>query len=510
MRRFWVSFTIVIVTAVLIAIATAVLIPAHLFAQAQAGQQVGIIKVKAISRTIKAVTYRPKSGDTRIDFQGTPLMPYGLGEARVDAKESSVFIEAEFKKLEPPTKFGGEYLTYVLWAITPEGRTSNLGELVLDGDSSEAKVTTRLFSFGLIVTAEPYFAVAFPSEVVVLENVIRKDTKGKVEEVDAKFELLQRGNYEEAKLGAFQIDPKVPLELYQARNAVRIAKWREADKYAPESWSKAEKALQQAEDYVKRKQPKKSIMMVSRESVQMAEDAGMIALKRKGEEQLGAERQQALEREAKGKAETEAAEARKKAEEESRRKAEAATADAEAARQTALMKEEQARAQAEIAREAAQRAEAEKQALRARLLEQFNRILETRDTPRGLVVTMADVLFDTGKYDLRPAARERLAKLSGIVLSHPGLNLEIEGHTDSTGGDELNQRLSEQRAGSVLEYLTQEGLPRNSLTAKGYGKTMPIADNQTAEGRQKNRRVEIVVSGEVIGTHIGKQPLTQR
>jgi outer membrane protein OmpA-like peptidoglycan-associated protein len=193
----------------------------------------------------------------------------------------------------------------------------------------------------------------------------------------------------------------------------------------------------------------------------------------------------------KAKAEAEALAARTKAEADAR----AAQANAEA--EALKAREQAAQAEAEQARQAAE-------ALRAQLLEQFNRILETRDTPRGLVVNMADVLFDTAKFDLRPTAREKLARFSGIVLAHPGLNLAIEGHTDSTGSDELNQKLSEQRAESVRKYLTEQGLPDSSMTATGFGKTMPIADNSTAAGRQQNRRVEIVISGEVIGRKIGK------
>jgi outer membrane protein OmpA-like peptidoglycan-associated protein len=505
-------------TSLFLSLALLVLSPVFGLSQEESA---GIVKVKAVSRSVKAVTYRPKSGSTKIDFMGTPLLPNAKGEAKVESKQGSVVIEAEFEKLDSPSNLGPEFLTYVLWAITPEGRANNLGELVLDGNKSKANVTTRLQSFGLIVTAEPYFAVSIPSEVVVLENIIRKDTVGKVEEVEAKADLLQRGNYEDVKLQALKIDPKVPLELYQARNALRIAKWQKADQYAAESYAKAEQALAQGEDYLKRKQPKKSIAMVSREAVQKAEDARVITVKRIEEERLAQERQAAADREAKIKAD---AAAKQKAEEDARRQAEAerqaadkrrieaelatakeaqAKAEAEAASVAAQAEAQRANAAAQQSREAAEKAERDKQALRASLLEQFNRILETRDTPRGLVVTMADVLFDTGKYDLRPPAREGLAKLSGIVLGHPGLKLEIEGHTDSTGGDELNQKLSEQRAEGVREYLIEQGLDRDSLTSKGFGKTMPIASNQSAQGRQKNRRVELIVSGEVIGTKIG-------
>jgi outer membrane protein OmpA-like peptidoglycan-associated protein len=200
------------------------------------------------------------------------------------------------------------------------------------------------------------------------------------------------------------------------------------------------------------------------------------------------------------KADAEALAARTKAEAEALAATTKADAEALAARTKAEADEREAKAMAEV-----EQARKGAEALRAQLLEQFNRILDTRDTQRGLVINMADVLFDTGKFDLRPIAREKLARLAGIVLAHPGLNLDIEGHTDSTGSDELNQKLSDQRANSVRKYLIEQGLPETSLIAVGFGKSMPVADNSTAAGRQQNRRVEIIVSGEVIGTKIGRQ-----
>src|SRR6185312_13768141 len=146
-----------------------------------------------------------------------------------------------------------------------------------------------------------------------------------------------------------------------------------------------------------------------------------------------------------------------------------------------------------------EQAETEKAAMRTRLSEQLNTILQTRDTARGLIVSMSDVLFDTGKYSLKPGAREKLAKVSGILLSYPGLNIEVGGYTDNVGSDEMNQTLSENRAGSVRDYLVQQGVTANSVTAKGYGSTLPVASNENAAGRQQNRRVELLVSGEAIG-----------
>jgi outer membrane protein OmpA-like peptidoglycan-associated protein len=243
-------------------------------------------------------------------------------------------------------------------------------------------------------------------------------------------------------------------------------------------------------------------MSKARQAIQFAEDARDLAAQRQEEARIAAERDAAA---AKAKAEAEA-----RAAEEARRQAELASAkqaqmkaQADAAAAKAKADEDALKAKEEAARADAERARQAAIALRTQLFEQFNRILETRDTPRGLVVNMGDVLFDFGKYDLRPEAREKLAKLSGIILGHPGLNLGIEGHTDNVGSDEVNQKLSEQRAQAVHSYLIEQGLAQTNITAQGFGKTSPVADNSTSEGRQKNRRVEIVVSGEVIGVKIG-------
>jgi outer membrane protein OmpA-like peptidoglycan-associated protein len=366
----------------------------------------------------------------------------------------------------------------------------------------------------LIVTAEPYFAVSQPSDVVVMENIVRPDTVGKIEEIDAKYELLQRGQYvlnvEPSRVRSVVFDSKTPLELYEARNAVQIAQWGGAERYATESFQKATQLLQQAEDYQSRKSAKKSVVMAAREAAQTAEDARLIAAKRQREEQEAAERaaaQARVDEEAQKKAQAEAERAEA---ERAKADAEAARREADAARAAALDQQQAAEVEAQRAQLAAQqanqekeRAEAEKAQLRTRLAQQLNEILETRETARGLIVNMSDVLFDTAKYDLRPSAREKLAKIAGIVLAHPGLQLEIEGHTDDRGSEEYNQQLSEKRASAVKDYLVQQGISPLSVVARGYGESMPLADNQTASGRQRNRRVELVVSGESIGVKTG-------
>jgi outer membrane protein OmpA-like peptidoglycan-associated protein len=495
-----------------------------------------------VSRTTKAVNYRRAGGATKIDFSGTELMQGASGEARVESKSNRMEIEAKFQGFEDATKFGLEYLTYVLWAVSSQGRAVNLGEVALKNGAGQVKAITDMQTFGMIVTAEPYFAVTQPGNMVVLENVLGPTTQGKVENIDAQYELLGRGIYSSSNTkienAIFGIDRKTPLELFEARNAVRIARIAQADRYAASSLAKAEQQLKNTEEAYSRKSDKKSVSAAAREVVETAEEARVMAVKQKAEEDAqakaaadkkAAEEQAAAEIKRRQDADlarqqAEAAkadairmrqEAEKAAADAARQKAEAeqATAAAVAQQQAAQAAAEQAardkaaaidqqraaEAEADKARQAAAKAEAEKADLRAQLLNQLNSILQTRDSARGLIVNMSDVLFDTGSYTLKPGAREKLAKISGIVLAHPGLNLQIEGHTDSVGTDEFNQQLSERRADSVRDFLAEQGVPASSITAKGFGKTQPVASNDTPEGRQRNRRVELVVNGDAIG-----------
>jgi len=495
-----------------------------------------------VSRTTKAVNYRRAGGSTKIDFSGTELMQGASGEAKVDSKSNRMEIEAKFVGFDEATKFGLEYLTYVLWAVSPQGRAVNLGEIALKNGSGQVKAITDMQTFGMIVTAEPYFAVTQPGNMVVLENVLGPNTQGKVENIDAQYELLGRGIYSSSNTkienAIFGIDRKTPLELFEARNAVRIARIALADKYAAASLAKAEDQLKNAEEIYGRKGEKKSVEAAAREVVETAEEARVMAVKQKAEqdaqakaladkkaaeEQAAAElkrrqdaelaRQQAEQAKAEALRMKQEAEAAAAAAAKQKAEAEAAAAAAVAQQQAAQAAAEQAardkaaaldsqraaEAETEKARQAAAKAEAEKAELRAQLLNQLNSILQTRDSARGLIVNMSDVLFDTGSYTLKPGAREKLAKISGILLAHPGLMLQIEGHTDSVGTDEFNQQLSERRADSVRDFLAEQGVPASAITARGFGKTQPVASNDTAEGRQRNRRVELVVNGEAIG-----------
>jgi outer membrane protein OmpA-like peptidoglycan-associated protein len=490
--------------------------------------QTPTFRVNVVSRTTKAVNYRHRGGSTTVDIKGTDLMPEAKGKAKVDSKAGRLQINVELSKLGPASKIGPQYLTYVLWAITPEGRANNLGEVVPDDSGkSSLDVTTDLQAFGLIVTAEPYFSVTRPSNEVVAENIIRQETKGFEEAIDAKFDMLEGAQYTidmpAQQLPSATADSKTPLTLLEARNAVAIAKAAGADQYAGDSLQKAQDYLNRAEDYLKRKQGKTPIGTAARGATQMAEDARVLTLRRKEQERIAKEKQAMLERQQKAEADAKAAaeaeaQARARSDEDARRRAQAEMdraaaekaqaeaqlqqAQADAARAAAQAEQEKAQAEAERQRAAAAEAIRQKEEQRQRLLNQLNQVLETKDTDRGLVVSMPDVLFDSGSYTLKPAARERLARISGIVLAYPDLRLEIEGHTDSVGSDSYNQTLSERRAASVRDYLVSSNVSINNVIARGFGKTRPVADNSTSKGRQLNRRVEMIVSGDVIGTQI--------
>lgn len=469
-----------------------------------------VYRATKVERTTKAVTFT-RGQASSLNLQGTSLAPNARGTARIDARSGAVQVDINAQRLEAATKFGREYLTYVAWAITPEGRAERLGELQLNGNKGSLRATTSLQGFGLIITAEPYFAVSQPSDTIVIEGVVGSGTKGVIQPIDAKFELLGRGEYVKmapaGNLPPIDMDPRGVLQVYQAVNAINIAKAAGAEKFAADELRRAESELQNAQGFLKR--DKKRAETAARSSVQTAEDARLLTLRKIEDERQASERAAAAA--AKQQAADESrraseADAQRKAAEGQRQAADAARREAEIAAQRAAAESaraQQLKAEAEAARKDAEAARAtaeqERAALRNQLRDQLSRVMATRESARGLIVDIGDVNFDTGKFAIKPEARERLARVSGILIATPGLKVTIEGHTDSVGSDELNQRLSEQRADSVRQYLLESGFPSDSITAKGFGKNRPVGDNATAAGRQQNRRVELIVSGERIG-----------
>lgn len=426
----------------------------YLSASAQEVQRDVAIVSEDIGSQIPAFSYLegPKS---KLLFRGTALVPRGEGTGEVEFQDGRARIEVDLEELPDPWNLG-PYTTYVLWALTLEGRASNLGTLSVSQGNAELKTSAPLSQFALIVTAEPHFAVTAPSKAVVMRNLADR-VKGQQSTVRT---LLERADY--ATLKPQSIDPKgkVPLDLYQARYAVAIAQAVGAEEFAPQAYARASGLLQSAETAQanKKSSVRKTVPPTARDAVQAAEDARREATLAK-------------------------AAAAEKAEREAQ--AQAAAAD-EGARQGA------------IAAEAATQAAIER--ARRDLEQRLNTVLPTHSTDRGLVAEIAGVQFATGAATLNPSAREALARFAGIVASYPGLAFMVEGHTDSTGSPATNEALSLARAITVRDYLIAQGVAASKTDVAGLGPANPIADNETAEGRTRNRRVEIIISGDAIGT----------
>jgi outer membrane protein OmpA-like peptidoglycan-associated protein len=472
---------------------------------------VPIYRITAVGRTTAAINYR-RSGDTKVDLNGTALLPAARGVAEISPKNGHTEIDARLSGMQRATHFGSEYLTYVLWAITPEGRPRNLGEVQITGEEVRKQVTTELQAFALIVTAEPYFAVTQPSDLVVIENSVRPDTRGTAETVQAKYELLPRGSYLMNRPSEFTNKPLeagMPLDLAEARNALELARLAGADRYAADTFAKAARLLAEAEAAGQKRRSRNDVIASARQSAQTSEDARLIAVTRQDVEFTAQQKaladdrgRQAFDERLRADREAlKAVQAKADAEREAQNAAQA-TADAERERNdTARVRDElqQARLETLKAQAAVAVAEQEKNALREQLREQLNMFLETQESARGLIMMVPDVLFEFGSARLTAAAREKLARVSGILAAQPDLHIAIEGHTDNVGGNESNQQLSEQRAHAVFAYLEQQKIPPMAMNVAAFGETRPIAPNDTAEGRQHNRRVEVVVSGEAIG-----------
>ncbi|HEV2278644.1 MAG TPA: OmpA family protein [Acidobacteriaceae bacterium] len=517
-------------------------------AQGPAGETANgepIYKITVVGRDIPAINYFHRSGATRIGFRGTRLLPEVKGGADVSSLNGRTLIKAHFEGLRPANEFGVEYLTYVLWAITPEGRPSNLGELLWSHGHADTTVTTNLQSFGLMLTAEPYFAVTMPSDVVVAQNYVLPDkTTGVLETVDAHYSLLPRGAYAETAgkhevLQPISTNDRSPLDLYEAINAVQIADAGGAEQWAADSMATAKQDLENARDMDIHQKDMKQEITYAREAVQTAEDARIMTIRKIKAHDEAQEREAALN--AQQQAQEQAAEAQRQ-QQAAQAQADQAQQQAQQAREQALQQQQQAQQQAQQAqqqadqaREAAQRARAEQQQamaqataaqqqaqqanqqaaaanqqteqLREKLREQLNQVLQTQETARGLIVNMSDVLFDLNSARLKPGAQVKLAKVAGILATYPGLKMQVEGYTDSTGTPDYNLKLSDKRATSVEAFLIQQGVQPQTITAQGYGEADPVASNSTSSGRAENRRVEMVVSGNPIG--IQQQPPAQ-
>lgn len=414
-----------------------------------------------ISNRVDAYIYKAGTR-SRMEFRGTTLAARAVGTAKVVAEATRTAIEADFRDLPQPGTLG-PYTVYMLWAITPEGRGNALGVLELSR-SGKAKIQTAtpINGFAMIVTAEPHFMVSVPSMQVVMRNVAI-EFNGRTQPITT---LADRADY--SSLVKLAPASKRPVQVEQATYAVAIAEAAGAATLAPGPLGTAKQALDAADAAWRAKSSaeRRRAPELGRVAMQAGEDARIAAVRRAEE----------LKREA---AEKDAEAAQKLAEENARN----------AERAAALAAAEAQRAKS---------AEGEAARTRAELLQRMNQVLPTRDTPRGLVAEMGGVLFATARATLESGARESLARLSGILSAYPALKLKIEGHTDNVGSEATNAKLSYERAISVRDYLIGLGVPAPSIDVEGLGPSNPVADNATAEGRARNRRVEVIVSGEGI------------
>lgn len=461
----------------LVLLCAAVALPMSPAAQ-QLEREVGVVSEDVEGR-LEGYSYQEGPVST-LEFHGTAIALGASGSGRVEFQDGRASVEVSVRKLPDPASLG-PFSTYVLWAVTADGRANNIGSIETRNGAGSLDTSTPLSQFALIVSAEPHFAVTAPSKYLVLRNLGRQ-VRGQRVMIPG---LTERIDY--TGLAPQVADPKarykVPADLLQARYALAIARGAEADKYAADEFGKAAALLAKAEEaQASRKYAiRKTVPLVARDAVQMGEDARRQAiLGRQAADAAALAAEEARRRE-----ETAAA-ARRDAEEKARIEAELAAQ--EAARQQALAAEQ-------AAREAA--AEAQRQA-RADLTARLNRALPTRQTERGIVAEIAGVQFATGMADLRPEAREALARFAGIIGVYPSIRVKVEGHTDSTGSRETNQKLSLARATVVRDYLAEQGVEASHIEVEGLGPDQPVADNATAEGRARNRRVEIILTGDLL------------
>lgn len=447
----------------------------------QVEKDVGIVAEEVASQ-MQAFSYRegPKS---YLLFRSTSIALAAEGDGQVEFQDGRSTVEISVRQLPQPWSLG-PYTTYVLWAITIDGRATNLGSIEVANGRGSLDTSTALSQFALIVTAEPHFAVTTPSRGIVLRNLAR-NVKGQATTISG---LAERMDYAALRPEAMGSRSKLPLDLVQGRYALQIADLAEAKQFAAGTYDKARALLAAAEtaQASKKYSERKEAPRLAREAVQAGEDARRDAMDAK------------VAAEEKTRRDAAALAARQAAEEKARQEAEAARE--EAARQAAIALEEARRREEQAAREAAARGAAEEAAkARAEFTARLNRALPTRETERGVVAEISGIQFATGAATLNAEAREALARFSGIVVTYPELRFKVEGHTDSTGSDETNRMLSLQRAITVRDYLIAQGVAASVIDVQGLGPDQPVADNATATGRARNRRVEIVLTGGPVG-----------
>ncbi len=447
----------------------------------------------------------PEGDSVTVFMGGTARLMGASGKAKITRKLGFTEIELDLDGMKPAVSFGGDFNTFVLWSVSPEGITFNTGECILRGVKSELRVTTPLMNFALFVTAEPHFLVQQPSDLFVMMNT-DDGLAGRKNVSTTRFEYTHvKTGYtykRENLLTAPATEGRLRTDRYQALLAVTLARQANANRYAPEEFRQAQEALDETQRLFAQGLEEKVVATAAHRAVNAAVVAKRLAEERAAQEALETERRNssgeiARLSLAKEQAETAAARAREESERarEAARKVEAALRQMEERLQQANLQADQLARQKLQADRQAESARQQAAAMYVRLQDALSRVADTRETERGLVVNLPDILFDSGKATLRPRAREILGRIAGILLVIPEYRLSIEGHTDSVGRSAANQKLSEERAANVRGYLAEAQLSPALMTTRGFGESQPVESNMTEAGRQKNRRVELIIEG---------------
>ncbi len=436
----------------------------------------------------------PTGNSVSLDMLASPQAPKARVEAKVNFnKEGQAEIEVAFKEMKPAVLFGGDITAYVVWAVSKDGRAVNLGELPTRDAKGSVRYRTGLKSFALLITAEPYYLVQKPSEMVMFYNA--NPASKRIPSDDFSFSsFVPAADHQLDSIVNISWDSDEPLELIQAEKAYELAQRIEADNYAPDLFFQATTALEQAKALAGAGRKRKTSADYALRSVALSNDAIGISERKIEAAELEAEI-------AARRAEMEALEGR--ALEAETMLSEAEGMLSEASDKTAALSAERTlleagmialRTEQAALEDAVVGLRADREELASRLDQALSLVADTRSTARGTIVNLPDILFDVSQSTLKPEAKLVIAKLAGILLIMGDLNTRIEGHTDSTGGYDYNMSLSEARAASVRDFLFGEGIEAQRMTVEGYGPDHPIADNTSKEGRAKNRRVEIVIA----------------
>ncbi|HOB52023.1 MAG TPA: OmpA family protein [Acidobacteriota bacterium] len=441
-------------------------------------------------------TVYPEKREVKVPFQATDRAPVAEVKAKVKGAAGQITVEMEYKNLVPAILFGGDITTYVVWAITPAGEVENLGQVATSDKNGSSRFATAKKDFALVITAEPLAPVSNPSDILIFYSgaPAPKDAKSRTFAFAGLVDKSELFTCKNKSIRGMSYSNTTPVTLLQAQKAVELAERFKTDLVLPEAVKSAKSALAQATNLLTEKgagnkagqdSARRAVEFASqalKEHFRIVEEKAAAALEAKRQAEKAALTQQATDADtARRKTEVslQQSETARKQAEEAQRRAEASIAESK--RELAKLDQERARLKAE------------RDALANRLSGALAMVSATTETARGYVVSLSDITFDTGKATLKTDAKYSLAKLAGILTLLQEMTLSVEGHTDSTGSAETNQKLSAARANSVMTFLKEMGVAETRMTAKGFGPDQPVAPNDTAEGRARNRRVEIIL-----------------